>query len=76
MSVLIPTDRTIRVAAGVAAMLFALTVSALARPVSVPVNRDHRGEAAKPLPAANGGYDPAKATIRDHRSPRPVKPVG
>jgi hypothetical protein len=76
MSVLVPTDRSIRVAAGVAAILAAFTVSALARPVSIPVNRDHRGEAAKPLPATNGGYDPAKATIRDHRSPKPLKPVG
>ena len=74
MSVLVPTDRSIRIAAGVVVMLVAFTVGALARPVSVPVNRDHRGEVAKPL--GKGTYDPAKATIRDHRTPRPVKPVG
>ena len=72
MSVLLPSDRSIRVAA-VAAALFALTVSAVARPVTVPTDRDHRGQAAKPL--GKGTYDPAKATIRDHRTPKPPKPV-
>ena len=76
MSLLAPNDRSIRIAAGVAAMLIALTVSAQARPVH-PEARDHRGQAAKPLPGPKGTYDPAKANIRDHRSLKPVpRPVG
>jgi hypothetical protein len=72
MSILFPTDRRIRIAAGVAVALFAFTVSAQSRPVRVPVDRDHRGTAAKPLPGPKGTYDPAKATIRDHRLVKPV----
>jgi hypothetical protein len=76
MSLLASSDRSIRIAAGVAAMLIALTVSAQSRPVH-PEARDHRGQAAKPLPGPKDTYDPAKATIRDHRSLKPVpRPVG
>ena len=37
MSVLVPSDRSIRVAAGVAAVLFALSVSAQSRPLGPQV---------------------------------------
>jgi hypothetical protein len=74
MSLIKSSDRNVRIAAGVAVVLAAFTVGAVARPVTVPTDRDHRGQAA--TPAGKGTYDPAKATIRDHRTPRAPKPVG
>jgi hypothetical protein len=74
MSLIKSSDRNVRISAGVAVVLAAFTVGAVARPVTVPTDRDHRGQAA--TPAGMGTYDPAKATIRDHRTPRAPKPVG
>jgi hypothetical protein len=71
MSVLVPTDRSIRVAAGVAAMLFALTVCAQSRPLGPQVpDTDQRGQIVTPQPPVKSSYDPKTSIVRDHRKPK------
>jgi hypothetical protein len=53
-----------------AVALSALTVSASAQvhhPITRVFARDHTGQVGKP-PSPAGTYDPASATVRDHRS--------
>jgi hypothetical protein len=71
MSMLVPTDRSIRVAAGVAAMLFALTMSAQSRPLGPQVpDTDQRGQIVTPKPPVKSSYDPKTSIVRDHRKPK------
>jgi hypothetical protein len=64
MSMLVPTDRSIRVAAGVAAMLFALTMSAQSRPLGPQVpDTDQRGQIVTPKPPVKSSYDPKTSIV-------------
>jgi hypothetical protein len=64
-------DRYVRVAAGVAAMLSALTVSAQSRPLGPQVpDTDQRGQTVTPRPPVKSSYDPKTSIVRDHRKPR------
>jgi hypothetical protein len=71
MSVLVPSDRSIRVATGVAAVLFALSVSAQSRPLGPQVpDTDQRGQIVNPRPPVKSSYDPKTSVVRDHRKPK------
>jgi hypothetical protein len=71
MSVLVPSDRNIRVAAGVAAVLFALGVSAQSRPLGPQApDTDQRGQIVNPRPPVKSSYDPKTSIVRDHRKPK------
>jgi hypothetical protein len=63
--------RNIHIFTLAAVVLSALTVSAYARPVKVPTDRDHRTEGTKQLPPPKGTYDQATAKVREHRKPAP-----
>jgi hypothetical protein len=64
-------DRYVRILATTATILLALTIGSAAEAHGHPPphnDRDHRGQVATP-PAAKGTYNPATATVRDHRTP-------
>ena len=65
---MISRDRNVRIVATTATILLALTIGAEAHHPPPHNDRDHRGLAAKP-PATKGTYNPANATVRDHRTP-------